>query len=176
MAGHSKWKQIKHKKEITDKKRGQLFAKLLNAIRLAAKNEPNPDFNPRLRTAIEKAKEAQVPQENIERALKQSNNESLEEVIIEAYGPGGSALIIEAVTDNRHRTINEIKSILSDWGAKFSEPGSVRWLFTKSSTNNQSDWQANFKQELKEDDRQKLNELIKALEEHDDVQKVFTNA
>lgn len=174
MAGHSKWKTIRHKKEITDKKRGQLFAKLLSAIRIAAKHEPNPDFNPRLRTAVEKAKEAHVPQENIERALKQSDNKNLEEVIIEAYGPSGSAIIIEAITNNRNRTINEIKSILSDFRAKFAEPGSVRWSFIAPSAGSPS-WQPKFKQKLGNEDERRLNELTEALQEHDDVQKTFTN-
>jgi len=174
MSGHSKWKQIKHKKEITDKKRSQLFVKLLNAVRIAAKDEPNPDFNPRLRTAVEKAKESHVPQENIERALKQSDDKNLEEVIIEAYGPSGSAIIIEAITDNRNRTINEIKKILSDFGAKFAEPGSVRWSFIAPSSGNVS-WQPKFKQEFSSEDKQKLSELIEALQEHNDIQETFTN-
>lgn len=174
MSGHSKWKQIKHKKEATDKKRGRVFSKLLRAIRVAAKDEPNPDFNPRLRTAVEKAKEAQVPQDNILRALKQSDNKNLEEIIMEAYGPSGSAIIIEAVTDNRNRTTNEVKNILSDLDAKFAEPGSVRWVFAPPTPENMS-WQPKFKQKLNNKDGQKLKELIEALEEHDDVQKIYTN-
>lgn len=174
MSGHSKWKTIRHKKELSDKKRSRVFSKLLGAIRITAKDEPNPDFNPRLRTAVEKAKEAQVPQENIERVLKQSDNKNLEEIVIEAYGPSGSAIIIEAITDNRNRTINEIKRILSDFGAKFAEPGSVRWSFTAPSAGNLY-WQPKFKQELGSEDKQKLNELIEALQEYDDVQEIFTN-
>jgi len=174
MSGHSKWKQIKHKKEITDKKRGKVFSKLLRAIRIAAKDESNPDFNPRLRTAVEKAKEAQVPQENIKRALSESDNKDLEEIVMEAYGPSGSAIIIEAITDNRNRTTNEIKNILSDLGAKFAEPGSVRWVFTPPTPENMS-WQPKFKQGLGNEDKQELEELVEALEEHDDVQKIFTN-
>jgi len=175
MSGHNKWKQIKHKKEAVDKKRGQLFVKLLNAVRIAAKDEPNSDFNPRLRTVIEKAKKAHVPQENIERALKQSDNKNLEEVVVEAYGPAGSAIIIEAITDNTSRTINEIKNILSDYGAKFAEQGSVRWAFLPPS-NIDTLWQPKFKQELSLKDQQKFNELIEALEEQNDVQKISTNA
>lgn len=174
MSGHSKWKQIKHKKEITDKKRGQSFSKLLQAIRVAAKGEPNPEFNPRLRSTIDKAKEFHVPQDNIERAVEQSGEKDLEEVTIEAYGPGGSALIIEAVTDNTNRTIHEIKNILKIMGAKFAEPGSVRWSFELPT--NEADWVSKFKQELNEADSEKLIQLVEALEEHDDIQKIFTNA
>jgi len=174
MAGHSKWKQIKHKKEVTDKKRSQVFAKMLSAIRIAGKGESNPDFNPRLRAAIEKAKEAQVPQENIERALKQNDSKNLEELIIEAYGPAGSAMIIEAVTDNRNRTISEIKNILNEVGAKFAEQGSVKWSFDAPSGD--LPWQPKFKQELGEEDKVKLSKIVEELEEHQDVQKITTNS
>jgi YebC/PmpR family DNA-binding regulatory protein len=173
MSGHSKWKQIKHKKEITDKKRSKTFSKLLKAIRVAAKSNPNPEFNPRLRSAIDKAKESQVPQNNIERAVEQSGEKDLEEVTVEAYGPNGSALIIEAVTDNTNRTINEIKNTLKNMGAKFAEPGSVRWSFELNSGG--TGWIPKFKQELNETDSEKLNQLIEAIEEHDDVQEIFTN-
>src|SRR3989338_11296018 len=109
MSGHSKWSQIKHKKGTTDQKRGQLFSKLLKAISIAAKKEPNPLYNPRLRSVIEKAKENSVPQENIERAIsKASEEKNLDEVIIEAYGPEGAALIIQGVTDNTNRTVAEV--------------------------------------------------------------------
>ncbi|MEK9186468.1 MAG: YebC/PmpR family DNA-binding transcriptional regulator, partial [Patescibacteria group bacterium] len=98
MSGHNKWSQIQHKKGVVDKKRGATFSKLLNAVSIAARSGPNPDFNPRLRSVIEKAKENKVPQENIERAIsKASENKNLEELTIEAYGPEGSALIIEAI-------------------------------------------------------------------------------
>src|SRR3989344_3166194 len=121
MSGHSKWSQIKHKKGEADQKRGVAFSKLLNAISVAAKSEPNPDFNPRLRTAIEKAKEANVPKDNIERAInKAKEGDALEEILIEAYGPEGVAVIIEAITDNSNRTISEIKNILAKHEAKIA--------------------------------------------------------
>src|ERR1700740_1748559 len=110
MSGHSHWSGIKHKKEITDQKRGKVFSKLLALISAAAKSEPNPDFNPRLRTAIAKARDATVPQENIDRAIKRASEaaESLEELVFEAYGPGGIALLIEAISTNRNRAVQEI--------------------------------------------------------------------
>src|SRR3990167_1562402 len=105
MSGHNKWSQIQHKKGRADKERSAVFTKLLAAISIAAKSEPKPDFNPRLRAVIEKAKENNVPQENIERAInKASEEKSLEEVIIEAYGPEGTQIIIEGITDNTNRT------------------------------------------------------------------------
>lgn len=181
MSGHSKWKQIKHKKGVTDKKRSQLFTKLLSAIRIAAKNETNPDFNPRLRTTIEKAKEAHIPQDNIDRILKQGDFKNLEDVIIEAYGPAGSALIIEAITDNKNRTVREIRNILNENGAKFASPHSVRWIFetpTAYGTDlpaGKVGWQPKFKQSLSDKDRDDLRGLIEVIEDHDDVQKITTN-
>ncbi|MEK7077138.1 MAG: YebC/PmpR family DNA-binding transcriptional regulator, partial [Patescibacteria group bacterium] len=102
MAGHSHWKQIKVQKGAADQKRGRVFSKLLAAVSIAAKSEANPQFNPRLRAAVAKAKENQVPQENIDRAIKKASekNENLEEIRMECYGPGGAAIIAEAITDN----------------------------------------------------------------------------
>lgn len=179
MSGHSKWSQIKHQKGITDKKRGQLFSKLSTAITAAAKNEPNPQFNPRLRSAIEKARGLQMPNDNIERAIKKASdkNQSLEEIMCEAYGPGSAALIIEAITDNRNRTIPEMKKILHDHNGKWGESGSVLWAFEQK-TDDLGDrvWQPKFSQNISEEDKKKLETLIEALEEHDDIQRVFTNA
>lgn len=172
MSGHNKWSQIKNQKGAADKKRGQLFSKLLKAIAIAAKTEPNSKFNPRLRSAIEKAKENNVPQENIERAISRASEEkNLEDLIIEAYGPEGAQLLIEAVTDNRNRTISEIKHILTENGAKIANPGSVLWAFQKI----ESGWQAKFPQTISADAKEKLGQLITALEEHEDVQKITTN-
>ncbi len=173
MSGHSKWSQIKHKKGVTDQKRGALFSKLLVAITVAAKTEPNPDFNPRLRTAIQKAKSESVPSENIERAIKRASEagQVLEELILEAYGPGGAAILIEAMSDNKNRTIPEVKKILNESGGKWAEPGSVRWAFQNSSDG----WQAKFPQTVSAEDKEKLAGLIAALTQHDDVQRVYTN-
>jgi len=183
MAGHSKWSQIKNKKGITDQKRGALFSKLLKAIAIAARTNPDPQFNPRLRSMIEKAKAANVPNENIERAIKKSSEEkNLEEVVIEAYGPGKSALIIEGITDNKNRTIHEIRHILEEKGAKMGEPGSVLWSFEQNAdsrgldADSRGNWQAKYKQSISEEAKKKLQELIAKLEEHNDVQKVITNS
>jgi YebC/PmpR family DNA-binding regulatory protein len=172
MAGHSKWAQIKRQKAVTDKKRGQMFSKLLKAISIAAKTEPNPQFNPRLRSAIETAKAANVPQDNINRAISKASEEKpMEDIIVEAYGPEGVALIIEGITDNINRSIAEIKHILSENNAKIANPGSVLWAFEKIS----GEWQPKFPQELSEESQKKIADLIDALEEHDDVQKVTPN-
>jgi len=174
MAGHSHWKQVQHKKGTADQKRSQLFGKLLNAITAAAKQDPNPEFNPRLRTAVEKAKQASVPQENITRAIKRASekNDALEELVLEAYGPGGVAIIMEAITDSRNRTVAEIKHILNENGGKWAESGSVQWAFeTKNGLR-----APKFKQELSTEDKEKLDNLVNALENQEDVQKIYTNS
>jgi YebC/PmpR family DNA-binding regulatory protein len=172
MAGHSKWAQIKHKKASTDQRRGVLFSKLLNAISIAARQEPNPEFNPRLRTAIEKAKESQVPRENIERAIKKATEiESLEEILIEAYGPEKTAIIIEGITNNKNRSINEIRTLLNENDAKMANQGSVLWLFEKKD----NEWQPKFKQSVSEEGKKNLNALIEKIEEHGDIQRIITN-
>jgi len=178
MSGHSKWSQIKHQKGVTDKKRGQLFSKLGAAITAAAKTEPNPQYNPRLRSAIEKAREFQMPNDNIERAIKKASDKSsnVEELVFESYGPGAVAIIIEAITDNRNRTVAEIKKILNDHEGKWAETGSVQWAFDQTmSESGERIWKAKFPQEISSEDQQKLSRLLDALDEHDDVQNIFTN-
>ena len=175
MAGHSHWKQIKTHKGTADAKRGTLFSKLLKAVSIAARQEPSPDFNPRLRSTIEKARINQVPQENIERAIsKASENKNLEDLIIEAYGLEGSAIIIEAITDNTNRTISEIKHLLSSQEAKMANQGSVLWSFNPP-VGGDGEWKAKFPQQISEDGKKKLRNLINMLEERDDVQKITTN-
>jgi len=174
MSGHSHWSGIKHKKEITDQKRGKVFSKLLALISAAARTEPNPDFNPRLRTAVAKAREAAVPAENIERAIKRASeaSEGLEELLFEAYGPAGIAILVEAISTNRNRAVQEIKNILKDYGGKWAETGSVQWAFEKIPDG----WTAKFPQDISESDGAKLVALIEALEDNDDVQNTYTTA
>lgn len=176
MAGHSHWAGIKHKKGVKDQKRGVLFSKLLNAISIAARDEPSPDFNPRLRTAVEKARQASVPQDNIDRAIYQASEKSdnLEELMFEAYGPGGAALLIAAITGNRNRTVAEVKKILSENSAKWAEPGSVAWAFENIGPGKIP--KAKFAQELSPEDKTSLASLVKILNEHEDVQGVYTNS
>ncbi|MDP3901712.1 MAG: YebC/PmpR family DNA-binding transcriptional regulator [bacterium] len=172
MSGHSKWSQIKNKKNVTDQKRGQVFSKLLRAISIAAKQEPNPDFNPRLRSTIQKAKDSNVPNENIQRAIsKAAETKDLEELALEAYGPEATPIIIEVVTDNRNRTINELRILLSANNAKLADQGSVLWAFEKVD----GEWHAKFPQPASEETKQKIESLKNALEAHDDVQKVIPN-
>lgn len=136
MAGHSKWAQIKHKKAHTDAKRGKVFTKIVKEIATAAKlGGSDPSGNPRLRVAIEKAKEVNMPQDNIKRAIMKGTGElpgvSYEEFIYEGYGPGGVAIIMEVMTDNKNRTVSEIRHIMSKNGGNLGETGCVAWMFDK---------------------------------------------
>ena len=173
MSGHNKWGQIKHKKAITDQKRAKIFTKLLAAIQVAARDEANPDFNPRLRTAIIKAKETNVPQENIERAINRAKDNPTEDLLIEAYGPSGTAFLITAITDSRNRTISEVKKLLSDNGAKFADQGSVQWMFE---IDKEGEWSPKFEQPIDDRAREEINSLLEALDDHSDVSEIYTNA
>jgi YebC/PmpR family DNA-binding regulatory protein len=135
MSGHSKWATIKHKKGALDAKRGKIFTRLIKEITMAAKSGGDPDKNPRLRTAIAAAKAENMPADNIKRAVQRGTGElpgvSYEEFALEGYGPGGVALLIELSTDNRNRTVSEIRHILGKNGGNMGEAGSVAWMFHK---------------------------------------------
>ncbi len=134
MAGHSKWAQIKHKKARVDAQRGKIFNKLIREITVAARmGGGDPEFNPRLRLAIERAKEHNMPWENIEKAIKRGTGElegvKYESVTYEGYAPGGVALLIKALTDNKNRTVSEVRHVLSKHGGNLAGAGSVMWQF-----------------------------------------------
>jgi YebC/PmpR family DNA-binding regulatory protein len=137
MAGHSKWAGIKHKKAIVDARRGKLFTKLARAITVAAKEGGgDPEGNPALGLAVQKAKDASMPKDNIERAIAKGTGEgadadALETVLYEGYGPGGVALLVEAMTDNRNRTGSDVRHLFTKHGGNLGEPGSVAYLFDK---------------------------------------------
>jgi len=132
MSGHSKWNTIKRQKGVNDQKRAALFTKLMRAIALAVREGGNdPQNNPRLRLAIERAKSFNVPKQNIERPLEHHEGETIEAFIFDAVGPGNASLIIEGTTDNKNRTINEIRLILTKHASKMAQEGSVRWAFVR---------------------------------------------
>lgn len=136
MSGHSHWSKIRWTKQILDARKSKAFSKMTREIIVAVREGgPDPDFNPKLRLAIEKAKSIRLPSENIERAIKRGKGElgedKLEPILMEAYGPGGIALIIEGITDNKNRTLNEIKQILNQNGGKLVSEGAVRWMFER---------------------------------------------
>jgi len=136
MSGHSKWAQVKHKKAAVDAKRGKIFTKIVKEISVSARlGGGDPDGNPRLRTAVEKAKEVNMPQENIKRAIMKGTGElpgmTYEETVYEGYGPGGTAILLDILTDNRNRTVSEIRHIMTKHGGNLGEAGCVGWMFEK---------------------------------------------
>lgn len=136
MSGHSHWASIKHKKGAADEKRGKVFSKLARLISVAAKEKGgDPESNPKLRLAIEQAKSVNMPKDNIERAIKKGTGElegeKLEEITFEAFGPGGIAIIIEGITDNKKRALEEVRQTLNRHQGKLAGEGSVKWLFER---------------------------------------------
>lgn len=138
MSGHSKWATIKHKKAATDAKRGRIFTRIIKEIMIAARaGGGDPDSNPRLRTAVLAAKGVSMPADNIKRAIQRGTGEleggQIEEVMFEGYGPGGAAVLVQVATDNRNRTVSEIRHIFSKQGGNLGEQGSVAWMFERKS-------------------------------------------
>ena len=137
MSGHSKWATIKHKKAALDAKRGKAFTRLIKEITIAARNGGDPDGNPRLRTAILAAKNVSMPADNIKKAIMRGTGEleggQIEEVMFEGYGPGGAAVLVSVATDNRNRTVSEIRHAFSKNGGNMGEQGSVAWMFERKS-------------------------------------------
>ncbi|NOX17967.1 MAG: YebC/PmpR family DNA-binding transcriptional regulator [Chlorobi bacterium] len=237
MSGHSKWSTIKRKKAAVDAKRGKIFTKLIKEITIATREGGNdPNGNPRLRLAIDNAKSANMPMDNIERAIKKASGElegvSYSELNYEGYGPSGVALFIECVTDNKNRTVAEVRHILSKYGGSLGETGSVAWMFDRKGViafpaqekteddiyeiiletgaddlvleddffevttpienfeptrkalveaglaieNASLQWIAKNTVDISGEAAEKLEKMIDALEDNDDVQNVFTNA
>ena len=135
MAGHSKWANIKHRKARQDASRGKIWTKVIREITVAAKDGPDPNDNPRLRLALEKANSANMPKDTIKRAIEKGSGTgetgSLEEIIFEGYGPGGVAILVETMTDNRNRTVSDVRHAFSKFGGNLGTDGSVAYLFKK---------------------------------------------
>jgi len=233
MSGHSKWSNIKHRKGAQDAKRAKVFTKLLRAIQLAVRDGGNdPEMNAQLRYAIGRAKSFNVPKDTIDRALKKNEGVQLEELTFDAIGPGGVQMIIECVSDNKNRTVSEVRSIVEKNGGKLAQDGAARWAFTRaglvvvelseetdkdelllslldcgaddvreeedsfvaitdptkftqilgkieaagvSVADSMLGWDSNQKAAISEDDREKLEKLSDLLDDHDDVQAVWSN-
>src|SRR5215475_281344 len=137
MSGHSKWATIKHKKGALDAKRGKIFTRIIKEIMIAARNGGDPDANPRLRTAVTAAKAVSMPSDNIKKAIMRGTGEleggQIDEVMFEGYGPGGAAVLVMVATDNRNRTVSEIRHMFSKNGGNLGEQGSVAWMFERKS-------------------------------------------
>ena len=177
MSGHSKWSTIKHKKAITDARRSKIFSKISALITIAARERGgDPEKNPTLRTAIEKARDVNMPKENIERAIKRGTGEiagvHLEEITYGAFGPGGIAILITVITDNKNRTLAEIKKVLSEHNSKFVETNSIQWMFRRQG----ADWIPNSPVKIEDDNiKKELEALYGVLDEQQEVNEIYTN-
>lgn len=174
MSGHNKWSKIKHKKAATDAAKSKTFGKLVRLIQVEAKKAHGDVNSPGLATAIAKALKANMPKDNIERAIKKASEAGeSHEVVYEAYGPGGVGLIVTGLTDNTNRTSAEVKHLLSKNNSSLGTPGSVSWNFNR---NEDQEWEPKTTVALSEPDETKLENLITTLEENEDIQDVYHNA
>ncbi len=177
MSGHSHWAGIKHKKGINDVKRAKIFTKHGKIITLVAREGGgNVNANLRLKLAVDRARADNMPKENIERAIRRGAGEikggaEIENVFYEAYGPGGIMMVIKATTDNKNRTVSEIKSILSDFGGRLGEPGSVTWNFGFSG----GKYQPQNASAVGAETETQYEKLLEALDEQGDVEEVYDN-
>jgi YebC/PmpR family DNA-binding regulatory protein len=175
MSGHNKFSKIKHQKAKTDAQKSKVFTKMVKLISAEAKKAGGNLRSPGLVNAVEKAKKENVPNDTIDRAIKKAtadNSAAMETITYESYGPGGVAIIIESLTDNRNKAAQEIKHTLSLHGSELAAPGSASWAFTKT----HEGWVANTTTPLEDADIASLEKLVEALEENDEVQDVYTNA
>lgn len=175
MAGHNKYSKIKHQKAKNDGQKSKVFGKLVRFITVEAKKSGGNLKSPGLALAIEKAKKENMPNDTIDRAIKKAttdNSAAMESALYEAYGPGGIAILIEALTDNKNKAAQEVKAILARHGSELAAQGSAAWAFTKT----HEGWQATTTMPLEDADIEKLQSLVEELEENDEVQEVFTNA
>ena len=175
MSGHNKWSQIKHRKGAADAAKADVWGKLSKRISVESK-QANGDVNAaHLRAVIEKAREANMPKENIDRAVAKgisADSGSLDTVVYETYGPGGVAILIVALTDSHNRTAQEIKHLLAELGLALASPGSAMWAFEKTGT----DYAPKTTVKLSEDDTEKLHKILGVIDDHDDVEDVYTNS
>ncbi|MBU6232283.1 YebC/PmpR family DNA-binding transcriptional regulator [Patescibacteria group bacterium] len=175
MSGHNKFSKIKHLKAKNDAEKSKHFGKLVRLIAVEAKKAKGDVRSPGLATAIDKARKENMPNDTIDRAIKKAitdNSAAMETIIYESYGPGGVAMLIEALTDNRNKAAQDIKHILSKNGFELASPGSASWAFQKTGDG----WQPTSTMPLEDADIEILSKLVEELEGNEDVQEVFTNA
>ncbi|MDE2172871.1 MAG: YebC/PmpR family DNA-binding transcriptional regulator [Patescibacteria group bacterium] len=175
MSGYNKFSKIKHLKAKNDAQKSKVYGKLVRLITVEAKKAKGDVRSPGLATAIEKARKENMPNDTIDRAVKKAatdNSAAMENIVYESYGPGGVAILIEALTDNRNKAAQEIKHILSQNGCELASPGSASWAFQKT----HEGWQPTTTMPLEDADIQLLSKLVEDLEENEDVQDVYTNA
>jgi len=176
MSGHNKWSKIKHKKAATDSQKSKIFGKYARLITTEAKKNGGDTNSPGLRAVIEKAKSENMPNENIDRAVKkatEAGGAEMLEVVYEAYGPGGCAIVIDGLTENKNKAAAEVRHILSKNGFELAASGSALWAFSK---NEDREWVPSSTIPLSDADGEKLSNIIEELEDNDEVQAVYTNA
>jgi YebC/PmpR family DNA-binding regulatory protein len=176
MSGHNKFSKIKNKKAASDAKKSQVFSKMVKLIQQEAKIAKGNLTSPGLKAVIEKAKAENMPKDTIDRAVKKgasNDSASMEAVTFETYGPGGCGLIITGLTDNVNRTAAEIKHLLSKNGYQLAAPGSASWAFEKMADGG---WEAKTMVQISDEDGEKLEKIMEELDDHEDVQEVYTNA
>lgn len=174
MSGHNKWSQIKNQKAKTDGQKSKIYSKHARLIAMEAKKAGTNLLSPSLTAAIDRAKKENVPRDVIERAVKkggESGSDQMEAITYEAYGPGGCAIIIDALTENRNKAAQEVKHILSKNGFQIATPGSASWAFTRENM----EWVPNMTVDLSDEDLVILEKLTNDLEDNDEVQSVYTN-
>ena len=183
MSGHNKWSQIKRQKGKTDAQKSKTFSKYAKLISVEAKKASGNRESPGLKAIIDRAKAENMPNDNIERAIKKATDNSavMENITYEAYGPGGCAMIIEALTENRNKAAQEIKFILGKFNFALAGMGAAAWAFSKQLTTDNKQlttggWKPTTTCPISDEDAEKLGKLVEELEENDEVQEVFTNA
>jgi len=188
MSGHNKWSKIKNKKEVTDAAKSKIFSKMAKLIATASREVKGDTSSPILRAAIDKAREYNMPADNIDRAVKKgvgADAEAMEAITYEAYGPGGVAIVIEVLTSNRNRVAQEVKHVLAKHNLELAKPGSASWAFAKDLTTNPEGQRVAYGTSalcptttipISEEDGRKLEALIEELEDNEEIQEVYTNA
>ncbi len=180
MAGHSKWAQIKRQKSVTDAARSRVFSKFAREITLESKKAGGSLTSPGLAAVITRAKAANMPKDNIDRAVTKGASKDageLDQLVYECYGPAGVAIIVDALTDSRNRTTQEIKHLMSKNGIELLTPGAAQWAFSSAPNAEGNRFTPNEPlTDVAGEDEEKLQALLSALDEHDDVQAVYTNA
>lgn len=175
MAGHNKWSKVKHQKAVTDARKAKVFGRMAKVIAAESQKANGDRHAPGLKAAIEKAKKENMPKDNIERAIQKGvsgDATDMQPVRFETYGPGGTAIVIQGVTDNNNRTASEIKHLLSKHSCELAELGAATWAFSTEGDR----WAPITTITISSEDHQKLTELTDELEQHEDVEAVYTNA
>jgi YebC/PmpR family DNA-binding regulatory protein len=173
MSGHNKWSKIKRQKGANDAKKGVVFTKIAKMIKIAARQNTDPNQNSALRMALEKAKEVNMPKDNIQRILDKADKVQGQVVMYEGFANDGVGLLIKTYTDNTNRTVGEIRHILSKYGGSLGTSGAVMWMFEEITPN--TDYQIKIATNIDESARQKLSNIVEALEELEDVDNIWTS-